>query len=75
MGIFVDREHRTSLGVCFYDRVSELAELKRLLKVFRTVIIYGPRNVGKSELVRYWLHRKSVDAVIIDARLLREELV
>ncbi len=72
MGIFVDSEYRTLLGVRFYDRVSELDELSTLLKVFRTVIVYGPRNVGKSELVRYWLRRESASAVIIDARLLRD---
>ena len=43
-----------------------------MLKVFRTVIVYSLRNVGKSELVRYWLRRGDVNAVIIYARLLRD---
>ena len=72
MGIFVDRSYRTLLGVGFYDRVSELDELGKLLQMFRTVVVYGPRNVGKSELVKYWLRREGVHAAVIDARFYRD---
>ena len=74
MPLFVDREYRTGLGTGFYDRVEGLALLEKLLDNFRVVIVYGPRGVGKSELVRYWLHKvgqgRSVAVVHLDARRL-----
>ena len=74
MKLYVDEEYRTGLGTGFYNRVEELGRLERLLDGFRIVIVYGPRGVGKSELVRYWLHRagrgKGVTAVHLDARRL-----
>ncbi len=42
-GVYVDRSYRTMLGTAFYDRLT---------------IVYGPRNVGKSELARYFLSRR-----------------
>ncbi len=36
------------------------------------MVVYGPRNVGKSELVKYWLRREGVHAAVIDARFYRD---
>ena len=71
MSIFVDHNYRTSLGTGFYDRVSELKELDSLIRSNRVMIVYGPRNVGKSELTRYWIHKRRLATVRINARLLR----
>ena len=59
MAVFVDRGYRTGLGTGFYDRVRELDEFGRLVDSYKLVVVYGPRNAGKSELVRYWARRKS----------------
>ena len=72
--IYVDKGYRTLLGTGFYDRVRELAELEEHVASLRTVIVYGPRNAGKSELVRYFAARRaerlglSHRIVFIDAR-------
>ena len=58
MGVFVDHGYRTRLGVSFYDRVAELGDLEGLTGSYRLVVVYGPRNVGKSELVYYWGRRR-----------------
>jgi AAA+ ATPase superfamily predicted ATPase len=73
--IFVDRGYRTGLGTAFYDRVSELDSLSRLVNAFRVVVVYGPRNAGKSELVRYWAHSRRVSAFVVDCRMLRARRV
>ena len=66
-----DCSWRTSLGTCFYDRVSEAEELARVVRGGWSVLVVGPRNVGKSELVRYVLStRLGVKPVIVDARAL-----
>ncbi len=57
-GLYVDEGYRTGLGVSFYDRLRELEALEEALQTARLVIVYGPRNVGKSELVRYWARRR-----------------
>jgi len=81
-GFLVDRDYRTALGTGFYDRDLELDSLEEKLQAVRTLIVYGPRNVGKSELVRYFLAKKLSGgrlarilrrAVIIDARLKHAE--
>ncbi len=59
MAVFVDRGYRTGLGTGFYDRVGELDEFGRLVDSYKLVVVYGPRNAGKSELVRYWARRRS----------------
>lgn len=59
MEVFVDPGYRTGLGTGFYDRVSELSTLERLVGGYKLVIIYGPRNAGKSELVWYWARRRA----------------
>ena len=71
--IHVDRSYRTLLGTAFYDRVSEVEVLERLMASHRLLVVYGPRNVGKSELVRYFLRTRygSGATVIVDARRLR----
>ncbi len=58
MSVFVDNGYRTRLGVSFYDRVAELGNLEELTGSYRLVVVYGPRNVGKSELVYYWGRRR-----------------
>lgn len=77
--MYVDRDYRTGLGTGFYDRVAELERLDELLysRGARVVVVYGPRGVGKSELVRYWLWgrrrgpRDRMAVVHVDARRLR----
>ena len=69
--LFIDRSYTTSLGTAFYDRVQELRHLDTLSRAFKTIVVYGPRNVGKSELVRYWLSRKGFDTIVVDARFIR----
>ncbi len=72
-------EYRTRLGTRFYDRFWELEELHHLLEKKRTLIVYGPRNIGKSELIRYYLEVYApqrlgrIYAVRVDARERRVE--
>ena len=47
--------YTTALGTRFYDRGWELQRLLEALEEYRTLVVYGPRNVGKSELLRYFL--------------------
>ena len=72
-GVYVDRSYRTMLGTAFYDRLGELARLEAFTGSRRVVIVYGPRNVGKSELARYFIRRRySVGFVVtVDSRLLQ----
>lgn len=58
MGIFVDRGYRTGLGISFYDRSVELKLLEEYAVGVKTLVVYGPRGVGKSELVRYYVRRR-----------------
>ena len=69
-GLSVDAGYRTRLGTSFYNRVSELNLLEECLGAVRTLIVYGPRNVGKSELIRYYAARRAKNrgVVLIDAR-------
>jgi hypothetical protein len=69
--LFVDRGYRTGLGTAFYDRSRELGELAELIEAYRLLVVYGPRNAGKSELVRYYLRRHRARSIIVDARRLR----
>ncbi len=71
MSIFVDHDYKTSLGTGFYDRVEELGKLDELTRSSKVIVVYGPRNVGKSELARYWIHRRRLTTVRVNARLLR----
>ncbi len=59
MNIFVDKSYRTGLGTGFYDRLKELDLLDRLTRDYRIIVVYGPRNAGKSELVRYWIKKRA----------------
>ena len=54
--------------MAFYDRVRELGELDKLASRFSTVIVYGPRGVGKSELTRYWIDKRRVTSLYVYAR-------
>ncbi len=42
--------------------------LEQLMRRVGTLVVYGPRGVGKSELVRYVLRRGGFPAVRVDAR-------
>lgn len=67
--MFRDCGYRTALGTCFYDRVRELEGLEKT--AFKTLIVYGPRGCGKSELIRYYSRRlvdKGYLVVYYDAR-------
>ncbi len=69
--MLVDTSWSTSLGVSFYDREEELSELEKLLRVDGTLLILGPRNVGKSELIKYFVSRRASEefvVIAIDAR-------
>jgi len=67
--IFIDCNYTASLGLCFYNRGQELEELDGIVKPGKLVIVWGPRGVGKSELVRYWLRRRRRSGFIeVDAR-------
>jgi hypothetical protein len=66
-----DCSYVTGLSTCFYDRAGELGELERGLRWAHTIVLYGPRSSGKSELVRYYVSRRlgsDVIAVVFDAR-------
>lgn len=70
----VDCGWKTGLGTCFYDREHEVGELEKLLGWDYTVIVVGPRNAGKSELVKYVMVRRlRVKPLIVDARRLSVE--
>ncbi len=65
----VDCGWRTGLGTCFYGRVAEARRLASILDQYVTVILIGPRNVGKSELARYMVSKvMGVRPLVIDAR-------
>ena len=68
--VHVDREYRTGLGTGFYDRLEELEQLDTGLAARKTLVVYGPRNVGKSELIRYYFLRRArgFSVVAVDAR-------
>ena len=69
MGVWKDCGWMTRLGTCFYNRKAEAERLARLSQRFPTVLLAGPRNVGKSELATYTLVRvMKVNPLIIDAR-------
>ena len=69
--VYADRSYRTMLGTAFYDRLGERGELESLLAKRKLTIVYGPRNVGKSELARYHLSKQEYPTVVVDARRLR----
>jgi len=56
----VNRVYRTIAGTKFYGREREVRELLKLIENGCYTILWGPRNVGKSELARYvsWLLSK-----------------
>ncbi len=70
MTVFRDTGYRTGLGLSFYNRLQDLGRLESLLQAARTLIIYGPRGVGKSELARYYLSRRAprLSGILIDVR-------
>ncbi len=48
-----DNGYRTLAGTRFYGREREVRELMELIENGCYIILWGPRNVGKSELARY----------------------
>jgi hypothetical protein len=66
--LFIDSSYHTMLGVPFHDRIVELEDLKWAVEKWRTILVYGPRNVGKSELVRYFARKQGFSTIMIDAR-------
>jgi len=52
------------LGTSFYNRLCEVKRLGELLDALRTVIVYGPRNAGKSELVRYFVAKRLGENIV-----------
>ncbi len=70
--LFIDSAYRTGLGIAFYDRQNELRALDEMLSIYKIIVVYGPRNVGKSELVRYWSAKQARHTVVtFHADLLR----
>lgn len=69
----VDCGWRTGLGTCFYGRVSESRRLAGLLgRPYTTIVLVGARNVGKSELAKYFVERSAgLRPLVVDARLAR----
>ncbi len=65
--VFVDKEYIASLGIPFYDRESDLVELEKILGR-GLLLVYGPRNVGKSELIKYFSWRKHIPLIVVDYR-------
>jgi len=51
--VFRDEGYRTSVGTAFYDRVVDVNFLSGVVLSGGALIVFGPRNVGKSELLRY----------------------
>ncbi len=49
-------EYRTRIGTRFYDRENEINDLLELIERSSYTILWGPKNVGKSELLRYISH-------------------
>ena len=69
--MFIDCSYRCSSGTCFYNREKEIEWL--IDRVYRSayVIVWGPRNIGKSELLKYlsWrLGREGFCVIYIDCR-------
>ncbi len=69
----VDCGWRTGLGTCLYGRVSESRRLAGLIgRPYTMIVLVGARNVGKSELARYFLERSAgLRPLVVDARLAR----
>ncbi len=71
MAVWRDCGWRTRLGTCFYDRLAEASRLEKLVERGWSVLVAGPRNSGKSELVRYVLRRRvSGRTIWVDCRRL-----
>ncbi len=69
--MFIDCSYRCRSGTCFYDRVSETKWIIDRVKHGAYILVWGPRNVGKSELLRYvsWrLGRDGFLVIYIDCR-------
>ncbi len=62
--LYVDCSYRTQSNLCFYDRVKEYNFIESIVKKGGFIIVWGPRNVGKSELLRYVAHKLSSEYLI-----------
>ena len=70
LSLYVDRGYRTRAGTMFYDRVAELRVLEDVVGKPSFVVVWGPRNVGKSELLLYLSSRicRSYVVLYLDVR-------
>ena len=46
--------YKTRFGICFYDREREVDCLERVVGRGDFVVVWGPKNIGKSELLKYF---------------------
>ncbi len=63
--MFIDREYRTLANVPFIDRVREYEWIRERIGKSSFIILWGPRNIGKSELLRYSSWRLSREGYIV----------
>lgn len=57
--MYIDYNYRTQSGLCFYNRAREYSFIEEITSKGGVIIVWGPRNIGKSELLRYVAYRLS----------------
>ena len=50
--VFIDKDYITDLGTYFYDRLNDIERFRKVIDDGLNIVI-GPRNVGKSEFIKY----------------------
>ncbi len=50
------RMYKTRIGIQFYNREREVAFLEENISKGDFIVVWGPKNIGKSELLRYFSH-------------------
>ncbi len=65
--VFIDKDYRTDLGTYFYDRLNDIEEFWKVIGDGLNIVI-GPRNVGKSEFIKYLCWRENIPLILIDYR-------
>ena len=69
--VFKDCSYRCRSGTCFYNREYEVGVLSDYVERSSYLIVWGPRNIGKSELLRYFtwrVSREGYHVIYIDCR-------